>query len=178
MTLDLCESVQMSRVAVHQLKDDGTAPNNAKLPLLIYKGAVNSFNGKLAARFETLFARHHWTNSWRNGIYTYHHYHSTAHEVLGVYEGSATVQFGGAGGLVETLRPGDVVLIPAGVAHKNLKATDNFGVVGAYPEGQEWDLCYGKPGERPGADRNIAQVPLPMSDPVCGAHGPLQQHWR
>lgn len=43
-------------------------------------------------------------------------------------------------------------MIPAGVAHKNLGSTADFGVAGAYPEGQDWDINYGWPGGRPHAD--------------------------
>jgi uncharacterized protein YjlB len=118
------------------------------------------------------------SGTWRNGIYSYHHYHSTAHEVLGCYRGSAKVQFGGESGIVEELSAGDVVIIPAGVGHKNLGASADFAVVGAYPRGQDYDMNYGKPGERPRADENIARVPLPETDPIFGKDGPLLRHWR
>jgi hypothetical protein len=64
------------------------------------------------------------------------------------------VQLGGERGVVQEVHPGDVIIIPAGVAHKNLGPTADFGVVGAYPEGQDWDINYGRPGERPRADNN------------------------
>src|SRR5581483_10867523 len=115
--------------------------------------------------------------SWRDGIYTYHHYHSTAHEVLGVFNGSATVQFGGEHGLKQKVNAGDVIIIPAGVAHKNLGASSAFGVVGAYPRGQTWDMNYGRAEERPRADENIVHVALPKRDPVYGSGGPLTEHW-
>ena len=72
---------------------------------------------------------------------------------------------------------GDVVVIPAGVAHKSLHASQDFCAVGVYPRGQRWDTCTGAPGERPRTDRNIASVPLPPADPLYGAHGPLMTHW-
>ena len=78
---------------------------------------------------------------------------------------------------MRVVRPGDVIVIPAGVAHKNLGASADFRVVGAYPRGQHPDLCTGKPGERPQADRRIARVPLPEQDPVYGPGGPLIAHW-
>ncbi len=71
-----------------------------------------------------------------------------------------------------------MVVIPAGVAHRNLGETRGFGVVGAYPEGQRWDMNTGRPGERPAADERIARVPLPASDPVFGVNGPLMALWR
>jgi uncharacterized protein YjlB len=171
---DLGETPQ---VVHHTLKDDGTYPNNENLPLLVYQGALKLPERNPAAMFEALFEANQWGGSWRDGIYGYHHYHSTAHEVLGVYSGTAQVQLGGEKGVVLSISPGDVVIIPAGVAHKNLGASQDFRVVGAYPRGQSWDMNYGKPGERPRADQNIARVALPKSDPVYGTSGPLIDYW-
>jgi uncharacterized protein YjlB len=171
-------TLQPPQVMTHTLTDDGIFPNNAALPLLVYCDAVALPRRDPAALFETMFATHHWGSSWRNGIYGFHHYHSTAHEVLGVFRGHATVQFGGEQGLVWSVCSGDVVIIPAGVAHRNLGASRDFGVVGAYPSGQRWDVCYGKPGERPRADQNIARVPIPLADPIYGPQGPLVASWR
>ena len=84
---------------------------------------------------------------------------------------------GGENGITLTVRRGDVVVIPAGMAHKNLGASSDFRVVGAYPRGQSPDMCYGKAGERPQTVRNIAKVQLPLKDPVYGIDGPLKEHW-
>jgi uncharacterized protein YjlB len=170
--------VHPPRVTAHRLKDDGAISNNPRLPLLIYEGALKLPERNAASEIERLLESNQWGGSWRNGIYPYHHYHSTAHEVLIVYGGSATVQLGGEGGITQTIHPGDVLIIPAGVGHKNLGSSDDFEVVGAYPAGQKWDMCYGKPGERPQADKNIARVALPRVDPVYGLKGPLLDHWR
>jgi uncharacterized protein YjlB len=157
-----------------RLEDDGRFPNNGRRPLLLYPGAVP----KDPRSIEEIFRGNGWPPAWRNGVYPYHHYHSTAHEVLGVFSGVATVRFGGEKGVTRELRAGDVVVIPAGVAHKRLSATRDFAVVGAYPRGQSWDLMRGEEGERPRADRNIAAVPDPESDPVHGAGGVLSRLWR
>ncbi|MCP4397543.1 MAG: hypothetical protein GY801_09630 [bacterium] len=159
------------------LKDDGIYPNNERLPLLAYQGAVQLHGADSAALFEKLFRAHHWGGSWRNGVFNYHHYHSSAHEVLGVYGGTAQVQLGGEQGLVLSIQAGDVLIIPAGVAHKNLGGSRDFHVVGAYPDGQRPDICYGRDGERPQADRNIARLARPQEDPLYGADGPLFEHW-
>ncbi len=156
------------QIIAHTLTDDGVFPNNAQLPLLVYCDAVTLPAHDPAAGFEELFESHHWPPAWRYGVFGYHHYHSTAHEVLGIFRGHATIQFGGEQGVVLSVRKGDVVIIPAGVAHKNLECSRDFRAVGAYPAGQRPDTCYGKPGERPQADANIAQVPLPKADPVFG----------
>jgi uncharacterized protein YjlB len=163
-------------VLVRELKDDGIFPNN-KLPLLLYRKAVVLPKNDPATTFEKFFSANGWHGTWRNGIYSYHHYHSTAHEVLGIYCGTAKVELGGGDGVVHEVHPGDVIIIPAGVAHKNLGSSADFGVVGAYPHGQDWDMNYGKIGERPQADRHIARVALPKADPIYGLGGPLMEQW-
>jgi uncharacterized protein YjlB len=169
---------QSPEIIFELLEDDGTFPNNGNLPLLIYKNAIAIPADNPAGALEHIFRDNGWGGSWRNGIYSYHHYHSTAHEVLGIYGGSVTVQLGGPNGLTVGARSVDVIVIPAGVAHKNLGSSRDFRCVGAYPAGQDWDMNYGKPGERPAADKNIAKVPLPTTDPVYGADGPLVKGWK
>ena len=159
------------------LTDDGTFPNNPRLPLLKYSGVLKPEGDDPASVFEKCFHAHRWVGSWRNGVYGMHHYHSTAHEVLGVYRGSAVVQLGGEQGVQVEVAAGDVVVIPAGVAHKRLRSSPDFAVVGAYPQGQHWDMCYGREGERPGTDHNISRVFTPETDPVYGGEGPLIQLW-
>jgi uncharacterized protein YjlB len=158
-------------------KDDDIFPNSP-LPLLFYRQALTPDRKDLASTFEEHFAENDWTNSWRDGVYSFAHYHSTSHEVLGVYSGAATLRLGGKHGKNVEVQAGDVIIIPAGVAHQNLDASDDFGVVGAYPGGRKWDLLRGLPGERPKADQNIAALPMPEKDPIYGAEGPLQRIWK
>src|SRR5882672_8485777 len=96
------------------LDDDGRFPNNARLPLLIYRHALNLPRHDPASAIEDLLEENDWCNSWRDGIYTYHHYHSNTHEVLVVFSGSSEVQFGGPEGVSQEIAIGDVVIIPAG----------------------------------------------------------------
>jgi len=168
---------QSPEIVSELLTDDGTFPNNEKLPLLVYKNAISIPGKNPAGAIERIFHDNGWGGSWRNGIYPYHHYHSTAHEVLGIYEGEVKVQLGGPKGLTIEGRAGDVIIIPAGVAHKNLGSSADFSCVGAYPPGQSWDMNFGKPGERTKADQNIGNVPLPTTDPVYGNDGHLQKSW-
>lgn len=157
------------------LEDTGAFPNSL-YPALVYQGVLSGDD--LPARFEALFERHGWPGAWRNGLYRVHHYHSTAHEVLGVYRGSVQLRLGGPAGPVVTLEAGDVAILPAGVAHKNEGQSADFAVVGAYPAGTSPDMNYGKSGERPASDANIARVACPSHDPVRGAAGALTRLWR
>ncbi len=168
--------VNPPEVTTHHLTDDGTFPNNAELPLLLMRGAF-SLPHSTPATAERVLKAHRWGGTWRDGIYRYHHYHSTAHEVLIVVQGSAQVQLGGDHGEIVDVQAGDGLILPAGVAHKNFGSSSDFLVVGAYPEGQQWDMNYGKPEERPQADRNIERVSLPEMDPVYGENGPLMEAW-
>lgn len=128
-------------------------------------------------RIEHLLGENQWGSSWRNGIFDYHHYHSTAHEVLAAYRGAAKVKLGGEMGVVLEFQAGDILVLPAGTGHKRLSASSNFKIVGAYPAGQDWDLCRGTPEERQRTDNNIARVALPLADPIYGGKGPLMEHW-
>jgi len=164
------------RPQAFRFEEDEAIPNS-RFPLLLYRRAIDPARADADA-FERLFDANGWGNGWRDGIYPFHHYHSTAHEVLGIARGRARVQFGGESGRPLDVAAGDAVVIPAGVGHKRLLASSDLLVVGAYPPGQDWDLMRGRPGERPDADRRIAAVPLPETDPVMGAGGPLLTLWR
>lgn len=156
-------------------KDDGKIPNN-KLPLILYKDALPRNIRNPDQWFLKTFAANNWTNSWTNGIYPFHHYHSTSHEVLGIYSGEALVHLGGEQGEKIKVVTGDVIIIPAGVGHKRIDSS-NLGVVGAYPDGRDWDLMRGNLGERPQADKNIQALPIPKQDPIFGDNNGLVKIW-
>ena len=165
------------QISTQLIRENGKFPNNPHLPVIIYKNALSEETANLADAFEKLFKAHKWENAWRNGIYEYHHYHSTAHEVLGVSEGYVVVELGGPNAFKFRLNKGDVVVLPAGVTHKKLESSKDFEVVGAYPKGQDYDLLTGKPGEKETAVVNIGKVPLPKADPVTGEQGGLMDKW-
>lgn len=156
--------------------DDGKIPNS-RFPLVVYKNAFPERGLKGAAWIEEKFRSNNWTNSWRNGVFPYHHYHSISHEVLAVYAGSALLHMGGENGRKMEVKAGDILLIPAGVGHKKLESSADFAVVGAYPNGSDYDVLRGEPGDRPKAQQNIAQVPLPELDPLYGKNGGLLKIW-
>ena len=157
-------------------KDDGVIPNS-KYPLLLYRNVFDLKGIKGAEWLEQKFLSNNWSNSWRNGVFTFQHYHSITHEVLGIYSGEVLVLLGGDKGKEVKVKAGDIIIIPAGVGHKNLGDKD-LGVVGAYPNGMDVDIMKGEPGERPTTDHNISAVPFPDTDPLLGAEGGLKTIWR
>lgn len=154
--------------------DDGGIPNSP-LPVLIYHGLGEVAAGP--ASCEALFARAGWGNMWRSGIFPFHHFHSTAHEALGIASGSAAVVLGGPAGERFDVSAGDALVLPAGTGHCRVDSSPELLVVGAYPPGQEWDLRRGDPAEHDEVLANIARVPLPDTDPVEGAGGSLADLW-
>lgn len=160
-----------------KLEQNGNFPNNPELPVLVYRNVFDFTGNDLAATIEKVFAENNWGGSWRDGIYNFQHYHSTAHEALGIYGGWAEVQLGGPGNKPVRIEKGDLVVLPAGTAHKKISSGDGFAVVGAYPDGQTWDMNYGKDGELPKTKQNIANVRLPKNDPVFGKNGKIFEFW-
>lgn len=166
----------MTDIKTYYFEDDGAIPNNAELPLLIYPKALSEGEANIS-KIRDLLNSHGWSNSWVNGIYSYHHYHSTTHEVLAVLSGSTDVKMGGEQGEEISISTGDVTVIPAGVGHCNVESSGEFRVIGAYPDGRSYDLCIGKADERPEVLQNIREVPLPDFDPISGEKDPLYQYW-
>jgi uncharacterized protein YjlB len=152
---------------------------NSELPVLIYQKALNlpEQKNKAVTVIQKIFGRNDWSNSWRNSIYDFHHYHSVTHECMAICEGSATIITGGPGGRRVKLSEGDVIILPAGVAHKCLKFSQNFLCVGAYPEGKDFDLKTGTDIEYKQAIENIKKLPVPVNDPVFGKEGFLKAYW-
>ena len=158
--------------------DDGVVPNNARLPFLVYRGAIDLI-GTIDPEpaIEKIFRRNGWGNMWRNGIYAYVHYHSMIHEGMALARGRARVRFGGSTGSAIELTQGDVAVLPAGTGHQCLWHSPDLVVIGAYPKTGRYDLCRGSKAEHTKALRSIPQVPLPDTDPLFGKQGPLLRLW-
>ena len=62
-------------------------------------------------------------------------------------------------------RPEAIKIFPVILAMREDNRLDPIVIA----SGQHPDMCYGKVGERPGADERIAEVPLPSTDPVIGS---------
>jgi len=131
------------------LKRNGWVPNHERLPLLLYRGLFGAEVLDKAAAFEELMAKNGWQPQWRNGVYPFHHYHSTAHEVLGFARGEAKLLLGGELPLGKevVVRAGDLAVLPCGTGHCKVSSSADFLVVGGYPLSQQWDLCRTAPDE-------------------------------
>ena len=181
------------------LPQKGTSPNNGVLPLLLYRGAVKVGRDDPEGDVERAFGANNWGNGFRGDTFPFHHYHSIAHEVVGCSRGKARIQFGGPEGPVVDVSAGDAVLIPAGVVHCRVDDAPGYCSVGAYPPGQQPDLCVLSQGdadvangrkdaeglalkvigtkELPATQATIAKTPLPPTDPIGGSRGAVQAHW-
>lgn len=151
----------------------GWVPNHPFLPVLVYRAALD--DADKAAEFGNRFSAAGWTGIWHNGIFSYQHYHTGAHEALGIAAGEAEVLIGGEGGRTLAVGAGDCLVLPAGIGHRRISASGDFLVVGAYPPGQEADIRTG--AATPEQLERIARLLLPESDPLFGRDGPLPEIW-
>ncbi|GAY76929.1 cupin domain-containing protein [Sporolactobacillus inulinus] len=164
-------SQKFVKVQTFTFKDDGTIPNNPYFQVLIYPGAFKGRTDQIVSTFK----KNNWGNNWVDGVFSYHHFHSTSHEVLGVISGKATLRLGGEQGKDFNVNVGDVVVLPAGTGHKRLSASNDFSIAGGYPDGRDYDL---QTKESPQYKENISKVGKAKQDPVYGNQGPLLSIWK
>ena len=157
----------------HIFAPSAGVPNHPDFPVLIYRAALPAD----AAAIEEQVGANGWECRWRNGVFDYHHFHTTAHEALMVARGRARVQLGGPDGAAFEIAAGDALVLPAGTGHKRLAASADFLVIGAYPPGQDYEIERPDEARLAAALANIAAVPCPASDPVTGASGALTRLW-
>jgi len=169
------QSVSAREPEILELSRNGWVPNNQLLPVLVYRGAIDPGPSQRASSVEAIFRRNGWPPQWRASIYDFDHYHSTAHEVLGVAIGQARLMLGGDGGTEIAVRAGDVLVLPAGTGHRKLEASADFLVVGAYPPDVDWDICKRAPTSA--EMERMRHLKFPASDPVYGAAGSLPRLW-
>jgi uncharacterized protein YjlB len=170
------------------------SPNNGALPLILYKAAVEFGDREPEAVFEEIFWGNAWADGFRDGTFPFHHYHSAAHEVVGVARGTAVLQFGGPDGPHVEVAAGDACVIPAGVVHRRIDDAPGYSVVGAYPHHQVPDCCVMSQAaaDAAGAElevkligeaqlaavkTTIAATVLPITDPLSGSSGPIADLW-
>ena len=164
------------RVSKHFIPAHAGFPNTSlhpHRPLMIYHDCLSSFS---ASNIESHLTKVGVVEpQWRYPMYRQHHYHSTTNEILAVHRGSATLCFGGGENpekVVTDVKHGDVMILPAGVAHAMLEDHGGFQMVGGYPVGSNrWDHCVGKEGQE--AEERIRAVGWFDRDPVYGDDGPV-----
>lgn len=153
---------------VHRIyvADDGEFPNNRDWPTLLYKSA---FDGDEAGGRSLILRGGEWTDPWTWGVFPYHHYHTKAWELLLCVSGRASIQVGGDGGPVVSVSRGDLMLVPPGVAHKQLDEGGGFALLGSYPrEGFDGriDTVRGVPTKE--QRERIESCHVPDRDPIFG----------
>lgn len=171
----LLSPLKSLQVSQHQIPAFKGIPNTSiqGKPLLIYHAAFQ--NAKTSEIESHLTSTGVVTPQWRYTMYSETHFHSTTHEVLSIASGSAKCCFGGEenpGRVEPTLEKGDVVVVPAGVGHRLLEDYGGFQMVGSYPTGKHWDMCYGRAGEEEKV-KGIAHLGWFTRDPIYGEHGPV-----
>jgi len=150
---------------------------NSLLPVILYQDALPSYVFFRRTQVRRILGRNGWSNVAVGGINTTMHYHSNNHVVIVMLRGSSDLVVGGYRGHRFRVAKGDILIIPAGVAYKNLGRQYDVTVITAWPGGIKGDVNVGLPGERPAADLRIAAVVTPHLDPILGASGPLLQTW-
>jgi len=149
----------------YYFKPDDSIPNNI-LPVIIHKTESSVKGDNLADLLEFTFTKNGWTNTWRWGMYDYHHFHSNTFEVVAVFKGNATIQIGGDEGLKLDIEVGDVILLPPGTGHKCLVHSPDFTLIGAYPNGIEPDLHRSYAANKEGIIENIGNVKMYEVEPI------------
>jgi len=143
---------------------------NSPLPVVLIRSALTPNVSAKGRRFREAFRRRGWTGIWADTVYDYTHFHSNAHEVLGIAKGKVTVFWEAP----KADDSGSRLAICSGF----LPAWDiaGFGeatglkVIGAYPPGQSHFTMKRK-------GRAVPRVRLPDTDPFYGPAGPLTRCW-
>ncbi|KAF7505329.1 hypothetical protein GJ744_001032 [Endocarpon pusillum] len=143
------------QVGQHRIPAFNNFPNTSiqGKPLLIYHSA---FQTPSASQIEShLSSIGVVTPAWRYTMYSTSHFHSN-----------------NPGRVEREVQKGDVIVVPAGVAHRLLEDKGGFSMVGSYPGGKSWDICYGREEE---ADKvgNIKHLGWFDKDPIYGDKGPV-----
>lgn len=162
-------------VSTYYFTDDGIIPNN-RFPVIHYQKVIDVED--CSDWLEHTFKKNNWLNNWRDIVLPYDHFHSNTHEVLGLGKGHVSLKIGGVHGKIVDLKPGDVIIIPAGVGHYSVSEHHDYQFVGGYPNGHAWDLKTGlEQNERSHILKSISAVELPKTDPIFGNEGLLFKKW-
>lgn len=140
----------------HQIPAYNLTPNTSlqSKPLLIYRQAFPSPSTSASDLEAHLRATGVVRPAWRYTMYSTSHFHSTSHEVLAIARGKAKLCFGheeNEGRVEEVVGKGDVVVVPAGVAHRLMEDLEGgFEMVSfffsffSFLSFQTWNGCIGR----------------------------------
>lgn len=162
------------KTTTRQISAFSRIPNTSiqRKPLLIYHSAFDGSPSDISDHLEKVGAV---KPQWTYTMYPTNHFHSKTHEVLCVVSGKAKLCFGheeNPDRLETTVSKGDIMIVPAGVSHQMLEGMGGrFNMVGSYPPGKEWDMCYGNDNETRKAE-NICELGWFNRDPIYGDVGP------
>ncbi|ORY61369.1 uncharacterized protein BCR38DRAFT_439984 [Pseudomassariella vexata] len=189
--------VSMSAPEQYHIKPTPHCPNN-RLPVLVYRGVLPTPLDEGTA--SEALQLNGWVKKGTWGTITVKHFHPNTHECYGIFQGASELVFGEGGadesgkGIRCHVRAGDVVVVPAGVAHASVATEEEGGTqnesgdghkpykyIGVYPEGApHWRSELGNrmlSSEDEDLTNEVASVAAPSADPVYGPHGPLMDIW-
>jgi uncharacterized protein YjlB len=149
------------------LEPDDWIPNSSRFPVLIYRNVVDYKLPEVGAALMQIFERNGWRCGPGGNILREYHYHSAAHEVIGIASGAAILGIGGPHSIRVAVDATDVLVLPAGTGHCRLADNANFSVVVANPPSQKPDTC--RTMASFGMVETIDALSYPDRDPVFGA---------
>src|ERR1700716_3213022 len=75
--IELKSLCRTRKPSTFRFRDDGLVPNSPRWPLIVYRGALRLPKSlDPAAVMEDAFESNGWGETWRDGVYTFIHYHS------------------------------------------------------------------------------------------------------
>jgi len=133
----MASSDQATPPEAYHLSPTKHVPNSA-LPVLVYRSVLPRPYSETSA-VEAL-EKNEWLHGGTFKHFPAHHFHSISHECYAIYKGSTRFLFGkgpldaDVDGIQVDLQAGDVIVDPAGVAHRNMESSADFEYIGVYPK--------------------------------------------
>ncbi|RHW36356.1 hypothetical protein D1B31_16695 [Neobacillus notoginsengisoli] len=113
--------MKYSDVKVIYLLENRYVPGRMPKPVLYYPGALKE---------ETIENERELIRKWGSGILGYYRNHRSSHEILGVMQGSAALELGGVRKVQLEVKPGDLIVFPAGTEKRKVSVSPDFKAAG------------------------------------------------